>query len=113
MDEYPTYHSQKTQHAKGLRQVRWRATSDVALLLLFAATSASLGTTPYQRLLAGTAAISIGIFLFILRRGADLERLARHDRWREKAVEGRGMPLESWRNGDVMEAWEERRKAGI
>lgn len=95
------------------RGAKLRAASDMGLMLLGTVGAALLGSTPHQQLMAGTAALSLGILIFVIRRGRDLEKLARHNRWRDEAVVGRGIPLSSWRGGTVLASWDERREAGV
>ncbi len=92
-----------------LRRARLRAAVDAALLMAAVALAALLGDSAHEALLLALLASSAGILLFLLRRGRDLSALARADRWRADAVEGRGLDMAAWRAGDRLASWAERR----
>jgi hypothetical protein len=95
------------------RQVRRRAQADMALLAGLTGGAALLGATTHEAILAGTAALSLGLLGYVVRRDRDLVALARAARWRESAVEGRGLPLSAWRAGAPLGAWAARRDAAV
>ncbi|WP_199554438.1 hypothetical protein [Sandaracinobacteroides hominis] len=95
--------------AAALKSARIRAGLDLTALLVATAVAAQLGETPYDKLLAGTAMLSVAVLVFVFRRGRDLERLALARRWREEAVQGRGIPISRWRAGEPLAGWEVRR----
>ncbi|MCG2840760.1 hypothetical protein L6Q21_07185 [Sandaracinobacter sp. RS1-74] len=94
-------------------RVRRRAIADGALLLLLVAAAAFFardsGSGSGQAVLNALVVVSAGIGLFLYRRGRDLSALARADRWRAEAVEGRGLSLSAWNAGGELSGWEERR----
>jgi hypothetical protein len=91
------------------RRVRLRAQVDLLAVTLGTASAALLGSTTHEALLAGSAALSIGILAYVVRRDRDLVALASASRWREQAVEGRGLPLADWRRGAPLQPWPDRR----
>lgn len=95
--------------ANALRSARIRAATDLLVLLLATAAASRLGETAYDHMLAATAMLSVAVLVFVFRRGRDLEQLALARRWREEAVEGRGISISRWRAGESLEGWEARR----
>ncbi|TPE60568.1 hypothetical protein FJQ54_11280 [Sandaracinobacter neustonicus] len=93
------------------RQVRWRARLDAALVLAFTAGGAWLGQGPGEALMGATAALGLGILFYVIRRDRDLNRLAAHARWRDRAVEGKGITLSEWKGGARMDPWPRRQSA--
>jgi hypothetical protein len=78
------------------------------LVAIFTFGAAHLGATSHEALLGGTAALALGILFYVVRRDRDLVDLAARARWRERAVEGRGVPVSAWRAGARLPAWEKR-----
>lgn len=93
------------------RRARVRAAVDAALLALAVGLAALFGESAHEALLLALLASSAGILIFLLRRGRDLGALARADRWRADAVEGRGLGIAAWRAGDPLPGWADRRDA--
>lgn len=91
--------------------LRRRALVDAAVIVAIAILVSAPAANIVDSLMIGVAAISIGMLLFVIRRGNDLTALARAGRWREEAVAGRGLTLEQWRQGTAVAPWAERREA--
>jgi hypothetical protein len=62
----------------------------------------------HQSLLAGIAAASLGLLIFVIRRGNDLEQLARANRKRAAHLSGKGISLKDWHAGVPLDGWAER-----
>lgn len=99
---------EETLRAGGLRR---RALIDAAVIVGIAILVSAPAANVVDSLMIGVVAISIGMLLFVIRRGNDLTALARAGRWREDAVAGQGLTLEEWRRGAPVAPWAERRKA--
>lgn len=93
------------------RMVR-RSACDAALILLATAGAGLLATNGHDRLLACLAVLSLGILLFVLRRGGDVAGLVAAGRWRDEAVAGRGLSLAQWHSGVPLPGWGERSAEG-
>ena len=59
--------------------------------------------------MAGSAALSLGILFYVIRRDRDVSELAGQNRWRDEAVKGRGLSLKDWQGGAKLAPWESRR----
>ncbi|MGL6042595.1 MAG: hypothetical protein ACRC1J_01590 [Sandaracinobacteroides sp.] len=106
----PAYLGQRSAECAALaRQVRQRARIDLLLVAIATAGASLLGSTSHEAVLAGSSALSLGILGYVVRRDRDLVALAASSRWRESAVEGRGMTLRQWRSGAPLKAWTARR----
>jgi hypothetical protein len=92
-----------------IRRARVRAAADTVVLALAVTLAALFGESAHEALLLALLASSAGILIFLLRRGRDLGALARADRWRADAVEGRGLGIAAWRAGDPLPSWDARR----
>ncbi len=92
------------------RQMRRRAVVDGAVMLLVSGLVCSFATSELELLMLGMACLSVGILLYVMRRSRDLVTLARQDRWREQAVQGRGVSLSAWHGGARLPAWPERQR---
>lgn len=97
------------ESAARMAQVRLRAYLDGALVLLVTAGAALLAPAVHEALLAASAALSLGVLWYVIRRDRDLVRLAAESRWRDAALAGRGMQLSEWKQGAPLEAWSVRR----
>ena len=64
-----------------------------------------------ESLMGATAALGLGILFYVVRRDRDLSRFAAQARWRERAVEGKGVTLSDWKDGAALEPWPRRRPA--
>lgn len=103
------FRSRSAACAAQARRVRMRARLDLLLALLATAGAASLGADAHEALLGGSAVLSLGILVYVIRRDRDLVALSASARWREAAVEGRGLQLQDWRSGVPLAAWSARR----
>lgn len=108
---FDTIDARAAQVARRAQAARRRAAVDFLLLIGGTFLASLAGNTAYEQLLAGTAAMSLGILVFVIRRGHDLTALARHDRWRRDAIAGRGLTLADWSAGAPLPSWEDRRDA--
>lgn len=102
-------------HQRGLQaslhaRMRRKAIADGFLLLLLVLLTCSLSDSTETLLRNIILTAGGGIILYLLRRWQDLEALARADRWRSDALQGRGISLEDWHNGRNLAPWTERRK---
>jgi hypothetical protein len=100
---------QARRHRALARRARRRAKQDMALIALTTGLAAMLGQGTHESLMAGSMALSFGILFYVIRRDRDLTALAGQGRWRDEALEGRGLPLEAWRGGARLDPWEARR----
>lgn len=91
----------------GASRIRLRAGLD-AVLICGAAAFIALLAPAEGRLAAAMGALGVGILLFVLRRSADFDELARRARRREQKLEGRGISLSEWHSGASLEPWEKR-----
>jgi hypothetical protein len=94
-----------------VRRTRRRARLDALAVAAFALGAVFLGSTAHEALLAGSAALSLGILGYVIRRDRDLVALAGQVRWREEAVKGRGVSMREWHQGAKLEPWGVRRTA--
>lgn len=99
------------------RRVRRRARLDAVLVVAATAGGAWLGQASAgagaggESLMGATAALGLGILFYVVRRDRDLSRFAAQARWRERAVEGKGVTLSDWKDGAALEPWPRRRPA--
>ncbi len=93
------------------RRTRMRARLDGLAVVAVSIGAAFAGGNAHQALMAGSAALSLGILFYVIRRDRDLTRLAGQVRWREEAVKGRGLSMQDWHDGAELEPWDARRKA--
>jgi hypothetical protein len=100
---------QARRHQALARRARRRAKLDMAVIALATGLATMLGQGTHEALMAGSTALSFGILFYVIRRDRDLTALAGQGRWREDALEGRGLPLEAWRSGASLDPWEARR----
>ncbi len=100
---------QSRLHQALARRATRRAKLDIVLIALGTGLAAMLCDGTHEALMAGSMALSLGILFYVVRRDRDLTALAGQGRWREEALEGRGLPLEAWRNGATLDPWEARR----
>lgn len=92
-------------------RIRMRARLDAILIVLLTVAAAYLGHTPGESMIGATAALSLGILFYVIRRDRDLSRFARHERWRDRALEGKGVSLAQWKAGAPLEPWPRRETA--
>jgi hypothetical protein len=90
------------------RRLKRRALFDLLLVGLASAAAALLAETAWGALEAAMIALSLGLLAFVIRRDRDLTRHARRGRWRERAVEGKGVSMTAWREGARLVPWGER-----
>lgn len=93
------------------RRLRRRAGIDACLILLATAGASLLAVETADRLLGGLAVLSVGILLFVIRRGHDIAHLVEAGRWREAALAGRGISIAQWHAGEPLARWNERSPA--
>lgn len=91
------------------RRARLRARLDIVLVGAATAGAAFAGSNPHEALMAASAVLSLGILFYVFRRDRDVSALAGQDRWRDEAVEGRGLSLTDWQAGAELPPWESRR----
>jgi hypothetical protein len=103
--------AQARRHEALARRARLRAKLDIAAVGLLTAGAAWLADGTHDALMSASLVLSLGILFYVIRRDRDLTRLAGVSRWREEALEGRGLTLEDWRSGAELEPWEARRRA--
>ncbi len=87
-----------------------RAKIDIVLIGALTGVAAWLAKDSHQSLMAASLALSLGILVYVIRRDRDLTALAGVGRWRDEALEGRGLTLVDWRDGAELEPWESRRR---
>ena len=97
------------------QRVRRRARLDAVLVVAATAGGAWLGQMSGgaggESLMGATAALGLGILFYVVRRDRDLSRFAAQARWRERAVEGKGVTLSDWKDGAALEPWPRRQSA--
>lgn len=103
--------AQARQHEACARRARLWARLDMLMIAGVTAVVAWLGDSAHEALMSASLVLSLGILFYVIRRDRDLTRLAGAGRWREEALEGRGVSLEDWREGAELEPWEARRRA--
>ncbi len=104
-----TLHQTRIEQERALRRrLRRRAALDALLILLTTAGASLMGADSHNRLLAGLAVLSVGILLFVMRRGEDVARLVDAGRWRDEATAGRGLSIAQWHAGVPLPEWSER-----
>lgn len=108
----PSPEERMARQRRLVRRARRRALTDLTLLPAAVLLAALPANGAHQALLYALFAASAGILLFLVRRWRDLGALARADRWRAEAVEGRGLSISAWRAGDPLAGWAERRGDG-
>jgi hypothetical protein len=96
------------RHSALARRVRNRALLDIVLIGAATGSAAHLAEGAHEALLAASLALSIGILVYVIRRDRDLTALAGVGRWREAALDGRGLTLEEWQGGTDLAPWEQR-----
>lgn len=89
-------------------RIRRRARLDAILVMLATVAAAYLGHTTGESMMGATAALSLGVLFYVIRRDRDLSRFARHERWRDLALEGKGVTLAQWKAGLPLEPWPRR-----
>lgn len=113
MDEHSPRGQSLANHAlegaRLSRRMRWRARMDLVLAGMAATGAVMMGHDVSESVLAGTSALLLAVLWFVWRRSRDLSKVAAHDRWRENAVEGRGLTISQWKTGEKLASWEERR----
>ena len=70
--------------------------------------AAWLGSSPAESMMAALCALSLGILVYVIRRDRDLRRLAAQQRWRDRALAGKGVSLSDWRAGISPQPWPHR-----
>ena len=90
------------------RRVRLRARLDAAAVAVATAGAAALGDTAEMAMMAALAALSLGILAYVIRRDRDFSRFAAHERWRERALDGKGVSLSDWKAGATPQPWPRR-----
>jgi hypothetical protein len=91
------------------RRARFRARLDMLLVGTATAAAAFAGGSSHQALMGGSAALSLGILFYVIRRDRDLTALAGQGRWRDDVLKGRGLSMEEWRAGAELKPWDDRR----
>jgi len=91
------------------RRARVRARLDMFVVGAATAGAALAGRSPHEALMAASAALSLGILFYVVRRDRDMSAIAGQDRWRDEALEGRGLSLKEWQAGADLAPWESRR----
>ena len=90
---------QHRQHLALARRTRRRARIDICLVAVATGLAALTGNGTHESLMGASLALSLGILFYVIRRDRDLTALAGQERWRDEALEGRGIPIEAWRSG--------------
>ena len=111
MEQDLSFIAQARQHEACARSARIRARLDMLIVGSLTAGVAWLADTAHEALMSASLVLSLGILFYVIRRDRDLTRLAGAGRWREEAIEGRGLSLEDWREGAELEPWESRRRS--
>jgi hypothetical protein len=91
------------------RRARLRARLDMFLVGAATAGAALGGSDAHEALMAASAALSLGILFYVVRRDRDVSALAGQGRWRDEALQGRGLSLKDWQAGAELAPWETRR----
>jgi hypothetical protein len=92
-------------------RIRRRAATDAVLVLLASTLAALPVANPHDSLLVATAAVSLGLFWFVVRRNNYVAALAREDMRRREALTGRGLRIADWHRGVALSPWEVRARA--
>jgi hypothetical protein len=100
--------AQARRHSAVARRVRTRARCDIVLIGVATGIAAHLAADAHEALLAASLVLSLGILAYVIRRDRDLALFADTARWRDDALEGRGLPLSEWRRGARLPPWDER-----
>lgn len=101
--------AQARRHDAMTRRARRRAKVDMVLIALVTGGAAMAGADAHQSLMAGSMALSQGVLFYVIRRDRDLTALAGQGRWRDAALEGRGLKLEDWQRGAKLASWDARK----
>ena len=109
MEQDLTLIAKARRHDALARRARRRAKIDMALIALTTFGVAMVGSNVHQSLMAGSMALSLGILFYVIRRDRDLTALAGQGRWRDEALEGRGLTLEDWQRGAELAPWDARK----
>jgi len=104
-----TLTAQARRHQALARRARIRAMVDIVLIGASTGLAAFLAGDPHQSLMAGSLILSLGILVYVIRRARALTARAGGGRWRDEALEGRGLTLEDWSSGAELEPWESRK----
>lgn len=103
--------TQARLHEALARRARLRARLDMLAVGALTGVAAWFADGAHDALMSASLVLSLGILFYVIRRDRDFTRLAGVGRWREEALEGRGLSLEDWRSGAELEPWEARRRA--
>ena len=101
------------RHEVLARRARRSAKLDILAVGTLTGVAAWLPDGAHDALMSASFVLSLGILFYVIRRDRDLTRLVGVARWRDEAVEGRGLTLEDWRRGAELDPWETRRRASV
>lgn len=90
------------------RRLRRRAVAEAGLVGLAVLLAGFVPAAPLDGLRLALVALSLGLLVFVIRRGRDLAALARLGEAQRTAVEARGIPLADWQAGAPLPAWHQR-----
>ncbi len=113
MEQDRSFIAQARRHEALARRVRNRARLDIVLIGAATGIAAHLAEGAHQALLAASLILSFGILFYVIRRDRDLTALAGIGRWREEALEGRGLTLKDWRSGAELAPWDVRQRTPV
>lgn len=108
MEQDRAFIAEANRHVALARRVRNRAWLDIVLIGAATGVAAHLAEGAHEALLAASLVLSLGILVYVIRRDRDLTALAGVARWRDEALDGRGLALEDWQGGAPLAPWEHR-----
>lgn len=99
METSPDLPLDRPDPARLVRRARRRARTDALLLGLATLAAGALPSDPVHSLKAAALLLSVGLMLFLWRRGRDLDAVARARARAARALDGRGISLSDWHAG--------------